>query len=391
VKFGYSWFLYLIPLAVLLCHVLFLFVDKFRNRRLKAFLGEAYPRYMERHGKPPVWVPQRYFLALCVVFLMFACARPYFQPEDQEDELRMRVGADFMVAIDASKSMLARDTQTTEAWREAWQDRETKVKGKGFIGSSSTERKRMRRARNMADYDDPDTMSRLQAAKQSVRDLIEEAKGDRIGLIAFTNEAGLRAPLTYDFTALALVLESVSPGTVPPGGTSLESAITRAHGVFKGKEIDKPVLVILSDGEQHEGNAYEAAMKFRQELGGVIHTVGIGSPAGAKIRVSSKGRNPFIKDGFGQEVTTRLDKLSLNRIAQATGGRYVDLGENSAGLLGLYREQIKPYGDVSPDEFPPDAIELFQIPLMLAFLSLVCDMLVRAKARPLQTQSILQS
>jgi len=391
-SFAYPWMLWWIIAALVGCHLIFYLVDFRARRRLQSFLGEAYDRYRKRHGKPSLWVPQRYFLTLCFVFLIVAAARPYLLPDDAEDDSRARVGVDFLVALDASKSMLARDTETTEAWREDFRQRETRDMGSdAFVGDNKSQRVEMRRARNLANYDDPDSLSRLQAAQQAIRTLLEQARGDRIGLLAFTEEASLRAPLTYDFTALSLVLESIHPGTVPPGGTSLESVIKRAQAVFEDKAIDRPILVILSDGEDHEGNAYQAAADFRRELGGVIHTVGIGSPGGTRIRVQQGGRNPFARDEFGRDITTRLDPLNLGRVARATGGQYTELGMDGQGLIDLYRQQIKPYGDISLEEFPPNAIELFQLPLAFALISLVCEMLVRAKAPPLRTEAIIPS
>ena len=390
-KFAYPWLLALVPVVVLACHGFFLLADRWRDRRMVRFLGEAYPRYRERAGRKAIWIPQRYFLALCLAFLVAAAARPYLAPATSEKELRERVGADFMIAIDASKSMLARDVETTKGWRERAAGRKTaKLEGSVIKRGPGAGAKSMRQNRNLEKYHNPDSFSRLQAAKEAVRQLVNESHGDRIGLIAFTNEAALRAPLTHDFAALELVLESIGPATVPPGGTSIESAITRAQGIFKKSGIEKPILVILSDGEQQEGNALEAASKFRSELGGVIHTVGIGSPAGSKIQVDD-GRQPFLRDQFGNTITTRLDKLGLSQIARATGGRYVDFGSDGEGLFDLYREQIKPQGDASPDDFPPNAIELYQIPLTFALLSLIFEVLVRAKAQPVRTSAIVTS
>lgn len=390
--FAYPWLLLLIVPVILLCHAIHRLGDWRANRRLRRLLGGAHERYRAQAGRPPLWIPHRYFVALCFVFVIIALARPYFVRDDLPDGEGTRIGTDFLIAIDASKSMLARDTQTTESWRRAYRSRYGESSGLGtFVGEGAAERARMRRLRNMARYDEPDSFSRLQSAKQAIHVLLDAARGDRIGLLAFTEEASLRAPLTFDVEALALVLESIHPGTVPPGGTSLESVILRAHAVFEDKGIDRPVLVILSDGEDHEGNAFAAASEFRRELGGVIHTVGIGTTTGSKIRVQAEGRHPYARDELGREITTRLDPLGLGRVARAAGGEYADLGLDGQGLIDLYRRHIKPYGDASPEEFPPGAIELFQIPLLFGVLCLLAEMLVRGKARELQTRAILQS
>ena len=388
-KFALPWMLALIPVAALGCHLFFRRAEHRRESRLRAFLGQAYDRQIFLTSGARPWTPRRYFLFLCMAFLIIAGARPFLPAAKDETERRQRIGVDFLIAIDASKSMWARDTETTLDFRQQVKERLIALFKDKVGGEHSKDQKFRREEKPAFDPDQP--LSRLQASKEAVRNLLKESHGDRIGLIAFTEEAALRAPLTYDFQALELVLDSIAPANVPPGGSSVEPAIVRAERVFENKNLKRSILVILSDGEEFEGNAASAAARFHQTLNGTIFTVGVGSVAGARIPDGDEKRKRDLVDEFGQTVITRLDKGSLTRIALNSGGRYVDLGKDGNGLLQLYRDQIKPLGDASPDDFQGNVHELFQFPLFLALLALVCEMLIRAKPQRLKTSAVLPS
>ncbi len=119
--------------------------------------------------------------------------------------------------------------------------------------------------------------------------------------------------------------------------------------------------------------------------------MGVGSAAGAPIAVPEGRKSGRLEDEFGRTVMTRLDKSTLNRVALASGGRYVDLGKDGEGLIQLYRDHIKPLGDASPDEFEGNVHELFQIPLCLALLALLLEMCVVAQPQRLETSAVLPS
>jgi Mg-chelatase subunit ChlD len=392
-KFAYPWMLWMVPVVVLVCHAMYVWADRRATRRLKVFLGGAYARHLAESGVPEVWRPQRYFTTLCLVFLVMAGARPYWPPDPDQTEERQRVGADFVIALDASKSMLARDTVTSDDWRDEINDylaeREAIAKRKDVVGLRGIALRHFRRDRTIADVDSTDAVTRLDAAKQAVRDLLKEARGDRIGLIAFTEEASLRAPMTYDYAALQLTLDAIQPATTPPGGSSIASAIVRAERVFENKAIRQPILIILSDGEDHDGDAAADAARFRGELNGVIYTVGIGSPSGARIPIARGGRSSYLRDPFGQNIVTRMDAIALNRIARNAGGRSVALGKDGQGLRQLYQDQIKPLGDAQPEDYQESGTELYQFLLAFALLSLIFEMLVRTRPQTITTRSIL--
>ncbi len=382
-KFALPWILALIPFVAVGCHLVFSRSDRRREHRLRLFMGEAFDRQKALTAATPLWHPRRYFLALTLFFLIIAAARPFVPAAAEQGEERQRVGVDFLIAIDASKSMWARDTETSLDLREQLEDR-LRALLEDAKRTKSGDRKKAR-------FDPNLPLSRLQASQEAIRRLLKISRGDRIGLIAFTEKAALRAPLTYDFEALNLALDSVDPTNVPPGGSSLEPPIVRAERVFEDKHLKRPILVILSDGEEFGGNAAAAAARFHSSLNGIIFTVGVGSVSGTRIPLLDGKREKDLVDDFRQTVLTRLEKSSLTRLANNAGGRYVDLGKDGDGLLQLYRDHIKPLGDAAPEEFPRTIHELFQIPLFLALLALVCEMLLRIKTQEHRTRAILPS
>lgn len=394
-RFVFPWILLGIPLVTGMGHLVYWLSDRRARYRMQKFLGGGYDRYLRENGKPPVWYPQRYFFLFSAVLLLVAASRPYLVPDPDELEDRQRVGTDFVIALDLSKSMLARDTESSEAWREKIQDHlagladtANPAEVEGLRGRA---RAYFRRHRELGSIPDATTVTRLDAAKQAIRDVLDEAGGDRIGLIAFTEEATLRAPITYDFAALSITLDSMIPATAPPGGTSVSAAIERAQRLFENQGIDDPILIVISDGESHVGNPLETAVRFRGETRGVIHTIAVGSTIGAKIPVAGGSPSGYMRDAFGRDVHTRVDALTLSRIARTASGRSLQLGEDGQGLMQLYRDEIKPKGDARMEEELTDITHLYQFPLALALLSLFAEMLVRFRTRSLDTRAILDS
>ncbi|HVE84788.1 MAG TPA: VWA domain-containing protein [Myxococcales bacterium] len=194
-----------------------------------------------------------------------------------KSELTKRRGIDVVVALDASKSMLARDVQ-------------------------------------------PD---RLERAKVELLTLLDELKGDRVGLVVFAGDAFIQCPLTSDYAAAKLFLKAVDPTNMPQGGTNIGAALTLAKQVLEGADrgAKDRVVVLLSDGEDVFGEVQEGVDALK-ELGVKVYSLGIGSEQGEPIPVT--GRNGehlgFQKDEEGNTVLTRLDPRALRDIAEATGG-----------------------------------------------------------------------
>ncbi|MGA7118988.1 MAG: VWA domain-containing protein [Polyangiaceae bacterium] len=273
-----------------------------------------------------------------VTLLVVSFARPQLGYRWEEVHRR---GVDLLFAVDTSRSMLTRDMKP----------------------------------------------NRLERAKLAVRDLVERFPDDRVGLVAFAGTAFLQTPLTLDHAIFEQSLDALDTSVIPLGGTNVSSAIEVANKALSDEQ-HKKVLVLLTDGEDLEGDALAAAEKAGK-AGLVIYSVGVGTPRGELVPVaSSDGRTQFVRDEQGGLVTSRLDETLLRRIAQATGGVYRPLGESGMGLESLYKEDLSalPQSDLSArsQKVP---IERYQWPLGAALLLLGIEPLVGERRRRFAAQS----
>ncbi len=165
--------------------------------------------------------------------------------------------------------------------------------------------------------------NRLEKAKFELRNLIGRLRGDRIGLVVFAGDAYTQFPLTTDYGAANLFLDAVDVDAVPTPGTSIGAAIQRALESFNFEEPSTKVLVIITDGENTEGDALDAAGEAARK-GVLLYTIGMGSPAGTPIPlVNAAGQQvDFKRDREGNVVVTKLDEATLERIATMGNGKY---------------------------------------------------------------------
>ncbi len=230
-------------------------------------------------------------ISASVILALIALARPQWGFIWEETKM---TGIDMLIAIDVSKSMLATDVKP----------------------------------------------NRLERSKFAVKDLVKKLNGDRIGLIAFSGTSFLQCPLTIDYNGFLLALDDLGIGTIPRGGTSVTSAINEAISIFKGPDKKYKVLVIVTDGDDLEGDALRAA-KDAAELGIKIYCVGVGSREGDIIPIlDDKGDRAFVTDRSGQVVKTSLNEDLLKKIAISTGGNYVHATQAEFGLVLLYDKSI---------------------------------------------------
>ncbi|MCB9366586.1 MAG: VWA domain-containing protein [Calditrichaeota bacterium] len=167
--------------------------------------------------------------------------------------------------------------------------------------------------------------SRLESAKFAIQRFINGLKGDRVGLIAFAGSAVYHCPLTTDYGAAKLLTRVLNTTIIPEQGTALAEAIRMAIQSFQNEEAAKSkVLVVITDGEDHEPEAIEAARDAREQ-GIAIYTIGMGTPQGAPIPVvDASGRNAgYKKDAQGQVIITRLNEELLLEVAETASGKYV--------------------------------------------------------------------
>lgn len=224
-------------------------------------------------------------LGVSVALVLLVLARPQWGFDWEEAKQR---GLDIVVAIDTSKSMLAEDIRP----------------------------------------------NRLERAKLSAMDLKKLARADRLGLVAFSGSAFLQCPLTTDDEPFRQSINALDVTIIPQGGTALTEAIQCALGAFKEKSDNHKVLVLFTDGEDHDGNALEAARSAAKD-GLRIFTVGVGTPKGELLSTrDTKGRIDYIKDAQGQVVMSKLNEELLRQVASAANGFYLQLaGADTMDLL----------------------------------------------------------
>lgn len=275
-------------------------------------------------------------LILAVALLIFALARPQYGFDLQKIEQR---GLDIVVAIDTSKSMLAQDIA-------------------------------------------PD---RLERAKLAALDLMQQAKPDRLALVAFAGDAFLECPLTFDDTAFLQSVQALNVNTLPLGGTSLAAAIQTAQTAFKEGDHYK-VVVLLTDGGDNVGGALDAA-KAAAEGGVKIFTIGVGTAQGDLLRVTdANGNSDYIRDAKGDVVKSRLDESLLRQIATTTGGFYLPLrGADTVKIL--YENGLAPLPKSEGEErLIRRYHEQYQWPLAIAVLLLLAEMFLPERAQKFNVQ-----
>lgn len=176
--------------------------------------------------------------------------------------------------------------------------------------------------------------SRLERAKKFVEQLINNLKGDRIGLISFAGSAYLQIPLTTDYAAVQLYTNAANTNQAGTQGTAIGDAIELAEQAFQEEETHQRAIIIVSDGEDHDEEAIAAA-KAAREKGYVTFTVGVGTSDGAMIPVMERGREVYKKDENGAPVQSKLNIDLLKEVASAGGGNFYLVNQGSEVIPDL--------------------------------------------------------
>ena len=174
--------------------------------------------------------------------------------------------------------------------------------------------------------------TRLERAKLAIDGFVDRLNGDAVGLVAFAGNAFIQTPLTVDYGAFRESLAALDVGIVPRGGTNITSAIHAAQEALHGRPGSDKILILVTDGEDLEGDSLAAAKAAASQDGLKIYTVGVGSANGDLIPLPQDQGGGFLKDSAGQLVKSRLDEASLEALAAATGGIYAPLGADNRGL-----------------------------------------------------------
>jgi len=324
------WLLALVPVLALFfawalwrkAKVLRRFAESEMLRRLVA--GTSLPRQ----------IAKMILLLLVVFFLTLSLARPQWGTKQETIE---RKGLDVVVAVDVSLSMLAEDIKP----------------------------------------------NRLARSKQEIQRFAERLNGDRVALVAFAGDAFLQCPLTSDYSAFRIFLDVLDPTLIEAPGTDLARAMEVSLKAFpKTSGTGKHrVLVLLTDGEDHGGRALKVAQDAAEQ-GVTVYTVGIGSVTGVPIPVTDEsGAKTYKKDSKGEIVSTRMDPDLLMQIAKATGGRFYHAEPGHFELLDVL-DAINSMEKQKLDSQQFSRFEdRFQIPLAIALVLLVAEMLLSDRRR----------
>ena len=177
--------------------------------------------------------------------------------------------------------------------------------------------------------------SRLDKAKFEISQMIRQLKGDRIALIVFAGSSHMYLPLTTDYEAARLFLDQIDTNMIPTQGTALSSALQTGLSAFTEDESKYKVLVLVTDGEDHEGQAIDLASKA-SDRGMIIHTVGVGTESGSLIPViGQNGIREYKRDNTGRLVTSILNENILNEVANAGNGTYVRFDNKPANFRSI--------------------------------------------------------
>lgn len=183
--------------------------------------------------------------------------------------------------------------------------------------------------------------SRLARARRGIRSLAERAAGERMALVLFAGEARVEVPLTSDLASLAEMAERADPLSIERGGTDLGAALTAAIDALEGRRGEYAAILLLTDGEDHEGRGLRAARACADRRI-TVHCIGFGSPLGGKIPVEGEAGETFLRDASGAEVVSAMDPAALRRIAAAAGGEFLEEEAEPRALSGLYENRILP-------------------------------------------------
>jgi Ca-activated chloride channel family protein len=305
---------------------LFLVLVRRRRRKLLARFGreDLVARLVKAPG-PLRWAIRVFLILFAAAFLILSLARPRWGRK--VEEIR-RKGVDVMVALDVSASMLAEDVKP----------------------------------------------SRLVRAREEVASLVDTLGGDRVGLVAFAGDSYVACPLTLDYAAAKIFLDVLDPTLLPVPGTAIASAIRKATQAFDTPEKRYKVLVLITDGEDHERDALEAAREAARQ-GVVIYTLGVGTGAGSPIPLR-EGDGPvtgYKQDRQGKIVTSRLDPVKLSEIAEAAGGRYLPVTAEGREIRDIEDRIAKMESRQIGSRLLITYEERYQLPLAAALFALVLE------------------
>jgi Ca-activated chloride channel family protein len=329
-RFADPIYLYLLAVIPVLAIIRFI---TYRNqkKRLRKFgdpqlLRSLMPDVSRFRPAVKFWILQG-ALALLIVML----ARPQFGTKISNEQ---RTGIETIIAMDISNSMLAEDI----------------------------------------------TPSRLDRSKMMVENLVDHFTNDKIGLLVFAGDAFVQLPITSDYVSAKMFLSSIDPSMMATQGTDIARAIDMATHSFTQEEGIGKAIIVITDGEDHEGGALESA-KAAKDAGMRVYVLGVGSTQGAPIPIPGTG--DYMKDNTGNTVMSALNEDMCRQVAQAGGGAYIHVDNNSAAQDQLDNELNKLAKKETTSTVYSEFDEQFQAVAILALLLLILEICIYDRRNPL--------
>lgn len=325
----YLWMLLIIPILVL---VRFIVWQK-RKRNLRKFgdpslLKEMMPDVSKY--RPTI----KFCLLLsAITILIFMIARPQVGSKISHEK---REGIEVLIALDISNSMLAQDV----------------------------------------------IPSRLEKSKLLIEDLVDHFTNDKVGLVVFAGDAFVQLPITNDYVSAKMFLQNINPSLITTQGTDLARAISLSQSCFTQREHIGRAIIVITDGEDHEGGALEAAREAYKE-GINVFILGVGTSKGAPI---PDGNGGYLKDNSGQTILSALNEQMCKQVAKAGNGVYIHVDNTSDAQEKLNKELSKLQSGISDTVVYSEYNEQFQIFGIILLLLLIVETILLESRNPLFKQ-----
>lgn len=325
----YLWMLLIIPILVLMRFI----VWRKRKRNLRKFgdpslLKEMMPDVSKY--RPTI----KFCLLLsAITILIFMIARPQVGSKISHEK---REGIEVLIALDISNSMLAQDV----------------------------------------------IPSRLEKSKLLIEDLVDHFTNDKVGLVVFAGDAFVQLPITNDYVSAKMFLQNINPSLITTQGTDLARAISLSQSCFTQREHIGRAIIVITDGEDHEGGALEAAREAYKK-GINVFILGVGTSKGAPI---PDGNGGYLKDNSGQTVLSALNEQICQQVAKAGNGVYIHVDNTSDAQERLNKELSKLQSGISDTVVYSEYNEQFQIFGIILLLLLIVETILLESRNPLFKQ-----
>ena len=316
-NYQFLWLLLLVPVIPAVYAV----VKGLRRARIRRFGDETMVReLMPHYSSAKGWVRIVLF-TLAFMFFVIGLARPQIGAKLSERKIK---GAEIMICLDVSNSMLAEDYSP----------------------------------------------NRLERAKMAISSIVDKLRDDRIGLIIFAGTSFVQLPVTTDYVSAKMFLSSIDAGSIPVQGTAIGDAIHTAIKSFSAQSEKSRVIILITDGENHEDDAVAAAREAG-ESGIRIYTIGVGSTQGQPIPVDGQ----LLTDKDGNIVVSKLDEAVLRKVAAAGGGAYVHAGNDEFGLNPIIddirRMEGEEFSSVVFEQYDEQYVYFFALALLLLVIEVL--------------------